>query len=208
MIAGGMLAATTTAGHAAAIDCKQGIYEGTMSVAGDESGLSFRWFNGNLPVGAYYAFEAGTSFDLTLEHYPDLGGGNPDPRLSGYILEETDRLNGDLLEGGTLTTDFAACGQGLFESLTYESCNQVSFAGYDGTSSGSTAEPGDILLVNLDPGYYRLIFVESGSPANGGADFGISRSTGDPGVIPLPASGFLLLGALGALGLRAKRKPA
>ena len=67
--------------------------------------------------------------------------------------------------------------------------------------NGSAGNPPPLSFAGLDAGTYRVGFFENGSPTNVQADFRVSA-------VPVPAAGFLLVGALGGLAALRRRKKA
>ncbi|GGB19674.1 VPLPA-CTERM sorting domain-containing protein [Allosediminivita pacifica] len=151
----------------------------------DTNGLGFDW--DTTPFSAFFDFTVDRDFSLSLVNYSADNVAVTGER-SGFTL--------DFFNGGSstrLTTDTDNCddaGAGIAGQ-----CNMV-------TQNGSNAaQPGDTLFYNLAAGNYRLGFYDSETPSAGYAEFNVSP-------VPLPAAGFMLMGAFGGFAFLRRRKAA
>ncbi|PYE82242.1 hypothetical protein [Pseudoroseicyclus aestuarii] len=138
--------------------------------------LGFIW--DKTPYSAVASFSLEDDFDLYLDSYQSASASE----RSGYYLRRTDEVAhyGD-------TDACTAAGDNFVDGCYF--------------LSASTAD-NTLLLSGLAAGDYELGFYESARPASGTVTF----STVSLAAVPLPAGGALLLGALGALGLRRRRR--
>ena len=148
------------------------------------NGFGFDW--DSTPFSAYFDFTVDRDFRLSLVRY---GADNvvSSTEHSGFIV--------DFFDGGSttrLTTD-KNCGSAA--GMLAGTCNWVTSSGTD------AAQPGDTLFANLAAGDYRLGFFDSENPSSGYAEFNVSP-------VPLPAAGFMLMGAFGGFAFLRRRKAA
>ena len=147
-------------------------------VAGPASAATLGFIWADTPYSSVASFSLEEDFDLYLDSYESSATGEQ----SGYYLRRTDELAhyGNPGSCGAAGGDFA------------DGCFYLSADTPDNT----------LLLSGLSAGNYELGFYESSRPATGAVTF----STTALAAVPLPAGGALLLGALGALGLRRRRR--
>lgn len=197
LIAAAFSVASVTFADAAVVGFTSGVIEGNGAVSSNGDVTSFSWNSTqnveqfDNPFAAFVAFEIDSTSDITLNSYSDDGGGLP-VRVSGILFERTDSLNGSLSIDGLLSTDVSGCGSQFFSAIFIPSCNYVAASDYTGDGSDIATTPGELLFTDLAAGFYRLTFLETGSPALGSASVEVSA-------VLLPAGAPLLLSALGGL---------
>lgn len=154
--------------------------------------ITFDWTDTVTRAAGFLRFTVDTTFDLVLETYS--GGGDGSQEFSGYIFSERFQP--------MLSNDYP----GVLCSFGFPECNFVS---NDPNSGLTFADPeGTALFTGLGAGEYYLGFEEINIPTSGTATFSIVEAQ-SPAPIPLPAGGWLLISALGGLGvMRARRKKA
>lgn len=142
--------------------------------------------SGQTPFFAYQDFTVGSDFSLLLQDYQ--------PTQSGDASSFFSLLNLDT--NTAITTAAGVCSSsGVLAIIDGIGCNAVNGAG------GTAGNPPPILFSGLSSGEYRLAVYETGDPTTAQFDFEIAA-------VPVPAAGFLLAGAIGALGVARRRKKA
>jgi hypothetical protein len=162
----------------------------TFTIGSDRSGLT----GDAAKFSAFVQFTSLTAFDLSFDSYTNTG---PASSVSGLVLYETGAIDGT--GANSLTNDTFACASSLTSAITADAgaCDLLKTSG--GTSATASA-PGQILFAGVGPGEYVLGFYEFSDPIVS-AQFTVTAAP-----IPLPAAGFLLVGALGGLAAMRRRK--
>lgn len=145
--------------------------------------MTFSWTS--TPYSEVFTFDPFNGrfdFDLVLVDYSGTGS-----QQTGFFIDSA---------LGRLTTNTTAC----------NSSSVAIFSGGCNLITGTTPN-GSVLFSDLAGGSYTFGVYDSATPVSGSLTFGLIK--GDAiAPIPLPAGGALLLGALGLLGWRARRKAA
>jgi hypothetical protein len=128
-------------------------------------------------IDASHFFGIGFDFDLTIE---SVTGANA---LVGFVVEDS---AGNLIDTPAMDS---RCADG---SPTGAECELIFSSQYSGIDLAS----------GLSAGSYNFGIFAGTALAGGSITFGVSKIA----AVPLPAGGLMLLGALGALGLKRRRK--
>lgn len=198
-LSAGMASAATitftggTGGNAGTIITGNGLV-GQNNFATGGANVNFTWADTTPGYLAYAEFTVVGSWELVFNDYSpeqDLAGG-VDAR-SGFQL-----YSGSFGSTAAMLTDTsggAPCGSDVLASFGSTSCILVT--GADNDPAIATTPPSTYGV--YESGTYVLMFSEGNNPTNGHGEFLISS-------VPIPAAGFLLLGALGGLGFAGRRR--
>tara|TARA_R110002095_G_scaffold169339_1_gene147023 strand:+ start:339 stop:872 length:534 start_codon:yes stop_codon:yes gene_type:complete len=152
----------------------------TFGFDGTNSTLTFDWVS--TPYSEEISFTVPSfpagTFDLLLGDYSGVGG-----QQTGFYVD---------LDGIRLTNNTGACNSAAWANAG--ACNLVVASEADGS----------VLLSGLTAGVYSFGVYDSATPVSGSLTFVFDNVSS----VPVPAAGGLLLGALGLLGLRRRRKSA
>lgn len=153
----------------------------------NEAAFQFAWDDS--PYTGYVSFSADRMFDLYFENYvPDDAAAD---QISGFIFRGP---SGEVQADEAYDSD--ACDDASFGISG--GCNFIT--GQDGEADVLQPDPEQPILANLEPGDYTIGVYESANPGNGTADFRAAA------VVPVPAGGLLLIGALGGAAALRRRK--
>lgn len=163
---------------------------GSTDPDANEASFKFAW--DDAPYTGYINFTADKMFDLYFENYiPNFA--------------EEDQVTGFFLRGPQgVTQPQAAYSETACTDAAFGISGECSFiTGEDGEANVLMPDPDEAILAGLEPGDYTIGVYESGNPNEGSADFRAAA------VVPVPAGGLLLIGALGgAAALRSRKKKA
>jgi hypothetical protein len=179
MMAAGVLALGLSTGAAHAVTAP-GSVSFPAEVSGVSSVLQFNWSNTAVSIETTQSY--GYNFNFSLDSYSGTG-----IEQTGFYL--------DRIVSGTrtrLTNVTTACSSAMWASRGL--CNLITASTPDGTE----------LFSNLAAGDYGIGIFDSATPESGSLAFKVSKVA----PIPLPAAGFLLLGALGGIAALRRRKNA
>lgn len=156
-----------------------------------KANVDFEWTGTTPNFLAYSEFSVDREFKLTFQDYsPEEDQAGTSDQRSGFQL-----YSGSF---GSLTTAISGgdtCGSDVLASFGSTDCTFVTGADNIGTSF--TVPPTEYGLFTA--GTYVLMFSEGNNPNNGSAEFLISA-------VPVPAAGFLMIGALGGIAALRRRK--
>jgi len=179
--------------------------------------------------GPGFVNQGGTTFDVFDITLTDITGGvkltlapSPGASITGDTLliglEGVALGAGDFANVSTSTSDgitnvcnnVSSCGPGggftggSFNSFTFDTLVRI---GNQGSSSGlNTMVMFDMLAAGLDTGDFSAVGIRIQSVSGAGNTTSLKLINDTPTTVPLPAAGFLLLGALGGLGFAARRR--
>lgn len=161
----------------------------SYSIDPDSTEMDFDFFWNATPYSGYITFTAHRAFDLFFENYiPNAAVAD---QYSGLALMGPD---GSFLQTGDANSN--GCSDAAFSEIAGP-CNLVT--GQSGTAPFIKPDQDRPLFANLDAGTYTIGLDESNRPVGGSADFRAAA------VVPLPAGGLLLLGALGGVAALRRR---
>ncbi len=141
-------------------------------------------------AAGYFDFTVANFTQLNFNSYAPTGTVN---QFSGLSLIDT-------TSGSSIVISAASEGAGCYSAplaAIVGSCNRIT----DTTTTGlvkPAITPGKSIYV-FAPGSYRIGIYETYLPTSGSAQFELE-------VLPVPAAGLLLAGAMGGLALRSRRK--
>lgn len=162
----------------------------------DQNEASFQFAWDGSPYTGYVSFSADRMFDLYFENYiPDRATNS---QVSGFIFRGPEGQEIQLGENYSAT---ACDGAAFADVFGTGGCNFIT--GENGKRDVIKPDAKEPILAGLKPGDYTIGIYESQNPNEGSADFRAAA------VVPVPAGGLLLIGALGgAAALRRKKKQA
>lgn len=164
------------------------------NLANGSSNIGFDWTNTSPAFLAFSEFSVGAAFSLIFNDYEPEGDilGAEGAR-SGFQLYSK---IGDILTALLPQTPGASpCGTDVVTAFGSDQCVLVTGALNDPTIFVTPEQTYGL----FGAGTYVLMFSEGNNPTNGSAEFLVSP-------VPVPAAGFLLIGALGGLAMLRRRK--